>query len=310
MTWSPEEFVGKARLYVERGLEAEDPAVRAWWFHFAVEPMVRAMVSTVHPVILADPRSTESLLAAVGEARDDSKIVRTRGLAELIDYSASLEVVTVEAKDAAVRLVVRRNAECHGPTAEFEELGEERWMPDFLILAGAFCKQCDIDLEDFVGSGYAEQALELETQTIKEAEAEVAKLVAEARKRPLEEVELSAVTMIEKTSGEVLWAVDCPACTRRGEMAGVRVHVGAARFDGDELSQPVSVAGRRFACPHCGLQLQGTAQLVAAELPATTTTHDYVNPFEALNIDVVEEANNQGLEVIDPTYDGREYEDE
>ncbi len=310
MSWTTDEFVGKARLYVERGLEAEEPAVKAWWFHFAVEPMIRAMVSTVHPVVLADPRSIESLLAAVGETETDSAVIRTRGLAEITEYSTRLEPVTVEVKDAAVRLIVRRNAECHGPTAEFEDLGEERWMPDFLILAAAFCKQCGRELESFVGNGYAEQAEELEKQTITEAEAEVAKLIAEAKKRPLEKVEVSMITMVEKTSGEVLWAVDCPACEKRGEMAGMRVHVGAARFDGDELSQPVSVAGRSFACPHCGLKLQGTAQLVAAELPASMTTHDYVDPFEALHIDVVEEANNQGLQVIDASYEGQEYEDE
>jgi hypothetical protein len=309
MSWTTDEFVGKACLYVERGLEAEEAAEKAWWFHFAVEPMIRATVSTIHPVVLADPRSVESLLAAVGEAEADSAGIRTRGLAEITEYATRLEPVTMEVKNAAGRLIVRRNAECHGSTAEFENLGEERWMPDFLILATAFSKQCKLELKSFVGEGYAEQAEELEKQTIAEAEAEVAKLIAEARKRPLEEVEPSAITMIEKTSGEVQWAVDCPACEKRGKMAGTRVHVGAARFDGDELSQPVSIAGRSFACPHCGLRLQGTAQLVAAELPATTTTYDYVDPFEALQIDVVEEANNQGLHVIDPG-EGPEYEDE
>ena len=264
----------------------------------------------IHPVVLADPRSVELLLAAVGETETDSKVIRTRGLAELTEYSFRLESVTAEVKDAAGRLIVRRNAECHSPTAEFEELGEERWMPDFLILATAFCSECELELKDFVGQGYAKQAEELEKQTIAEAEAEVAKLIAEAKKRPLEEVEPSSVVMVEKTSGEVIWAVDCPACNKRGEMSGNRVHVGAARFDGDELSQPVSVMGRRFGCPHCGLKLEGTAQLVAAELPAAMTTHDYVDPFEVLHIDVVEEANSQGLQVVDPSYEGREYEDE
>lgn len=310
MSWSTEEFVGKARLYVDRGLDAEDAALRAWWFHFAVEPMVRAMVATINPVVLADPRSIDSLIAAVGETETDPKLVRTRGLAEITDYVTRLESVTVEVRDATGRLIARRNAECHGPGAEFAELGEARWMPDFLILATAFCGQCEVTLEDFVGPGYAGQAEELEKKTIAEAKAEVAKLIAEAKQRPLEDVEPSNVVMVEKTSGEVLWAVDCPACEKRGEMTGYRMHVGAARFDGDELSQPVSVSGRRFSCPHCGLKLEGTAQLVAAELPAATTTYDYLDPVEALNIDVVEEATNQGLHVVDPEYEGREYEDE
>ena len=309
MSWSSDAFIGKAQLYVERGLEEEDAATRAWWFHFAVEPMIRAMVATLHPVLLAHPQSVESLLSAVGEGEADTTLIRTRGINETIEQAARLPSFTPEVREASSRLIVRRNAECHGPDAEFEDIEEDAWMPDFLILAVSFCDECELELERFVGEGYAQLAGELAAQTVAEAEAEVKKLVAEARKRPNRPASPPEWTMLEKTSGEVLWFVECPACKNRGQMTGTRVHVGAPRFDGDELNQPVTIAGRRFACPYCELQLEGTAQLVAAHLPTTTQTSDYLDPYEALNLDPVEEVSSRGMYIVDPD-EGMEYEDE
>jgi hypothetical protein len=308
MSWSTEAFIGKARLYVERGLDAEDDALKAWWFHFAVEPMLRAMVATIHPVLLADPRSIETLLAAAGDEESDNAVARVRGMKELIELALRLDSFTPEVQDAASRLVVRRNAECHGPSAAFEDL-EEEWMPDFLMLATAFCDECGLELVEFIGAGYAETAADLAKKTVAEAEAEVAKLIAAAKKRPVDDDGTPEWTMIEKTSGEVRWRVKCPACEDTGIMSGGRVHVAEARFDGDELSQQVTVAGRHFTCPHCRLELEGTAQLVAAGLKATTTTYDWLDPYEALGLDPVEEVSSRGHYIVDPD-EGNPYEDE
>jgi hypothetical protein len=309
MSWSTEALAGKAQLYVERGLDAKDDALKAWWFHFAVEPMLRAMVATINPVLLADPRSIEGLLAAAEDKESESAVVRVRGVKELIELALRLDSFSPELQDAASRLVVRRNAECHGVSAAFEGLAEEEWMPDFLMLATAFCGECGLELAAFVGPGYAETAAELAEKTVAEAEAEVAKLIAAAKRRPVGDGQVPEWTMAEMTSGEVRWRVKCPACGKQGLMSGGRVHVAEARFDGDELSQQVTVAGRNFDCPHCQLELQGTAQLVAAGLKATTTTYDWLDPYEALGLDPVEEASSRGLYVVDPD-EGNPYEDE
>lgn len=310
MSFSAEAFIGKAHTYVERGLDAESDALKAWWLHFAVEPMLRAMVASIHPVLIADPRSVEALLMAAGKGGSDAALVKSRGLKELIELALRLDSFTPELKEAASRLVVRRNAECHGANAAIEELEEGEWMPDFLMLASAFCDECDIELRDFVGSGYAETAAELAKETVADAEAEVAKLIAAARKSPAPDGEhLDWGRMVKGTKGDARWPVKCPACEASAMMSGSRVHVAEPRFDGDELSQQTTLAGRNFACPECGLRLQGTAQLVAAGLKATTTTYDWIDPYEALGLDPVEEASSRGLHVIDPD-EGHPYEDE
>ncbi len=151
MSWSSEKFIGKAQLYVDRGLATDDDAVKAWWFHFAVEPMLRAMIATIHPVLLAHPQSVDALLAAVGQDEGESTVIRSRGMKELLDHALRLKSFTPEARDSVGRLVVRRNAECHGPAAAFEAIGESDWMPDFLRLATAFSIECGLKVETSLG---------------------------------------------------------------------------------------------------------------------------------------------------------------
>lgn len=308
MTWSADTYIAKARCYVERGLETTDDAMRAWWFHFSIEPLLRAAVSTIHPVLLADPRSTESLLSAVGPDAATDAVVRSRSINEVLELALRLKSFQGEVKEAAARLLLRRNAECHGPVAAFQDLQEDAWMPDFLLVASASCVATGVDLAGLVGPGYAAQAAELAATIGAEVEATVKRLLAEARKRERVDVPPLSWTMVERVDGNVLWVVRCPACDGQGQMSGARVHVGSPRFDGDELSEPVTVAGRRFLCAQCGLELKGRAQLFAAGLPATIRTSDHLDPYEILNLDLAEEAEARGLHIIDP--DDFEYRDE
>src|SRR5687767_11088635 len=119
MAWSPDAFIAKARCYIERGLEANDDATRAWWFHFAVEPLVRAAVASIHPALLADPRSPDSLLSAVSTDDAFDQVIRSRPINELLELAMRVPAFHVEVKEAAARLILRRNLECHGPVAAF-----------------------------------------------------------------------------------------------------------------------------------------------------------------------------------------------
>lgn len=84
-------------------------------------------------------------------------------------------------------------------------------------------------------------------------------------------------------------------------MSGARVHVASPRFDGDELSQLVTIAGRTFLCAQCALELRGRDQLAAAGMPATVRTSDQLDPYDTLNLDPAEEAEARGLHVVDPS---------
>ena len=308
MAWSSEAFIAKARCYIERGLEATDETVRAWWFHFAVEPLVRATVAAIHPALLADPRHVDSLLSAVSTEEAIDEVVRSRAITDVLELATRAPSFHIEVKEAAARLILRRNVECHGPTAAFANQPEDTWMPDFLRVAGACCTATRVDLASLVGQGYASQASDLADAVQKEVRAEVLKLLAEAKTRDKKDAPSPDWNLIEKTDGTVVWVVACPACGEKGQMSGARVYVAAARFDGDQLSHPVTIAGRRFSCAHCGLELKGRAHLAAAGLPATIRTSEALDPYETLDLDPAEVLLAQGLQVIDPS--DFEYQDE
>lgn len=308
MTWSAESYIAKARAYVERGLDSGDDSVRAWWFHFAIEPMLRAAVSSIHPALLADPKSVESLLASVGPSSAGGEVLRSRGVNEILEIALRLPAFRQEEKDAAARLLLRRNAECHGPQAIMHGMAEDEWMPDFLRVASACCGAVGVELASLVGQGYADQAAELAQTRRDDVTKRVREMIAAAKTRPAVDVPTPGWTLVERKDGNVLWIAPCPACGGQGQMAGTRVHVGSPRFDGSDLTEPVTIAGRSFHCPRCQLELKSRAELSEAGLPATIRTSDYVDPYEALNLDLAEEAEARGLHVVDPS--DFEYRDE
>lgn len=302
MTWSETLYLGKAKTYIERGLEAEDEAVRAWWIHFSIEPLIRAAVASVHPALLADPRHVDSLLLAVGVTEHADTITRSRGLKELVEIAQQISILDGEAGRCAARLLLRRNEECHGPAAALESVRDSEWLPDFLRVAASCAATLSIELGAIVGQGYAAHARDLAEQSRADTEATVQRLIAEARKRDkLDPPPSAGWSLVEQSSGEVFWVQTCPACGAEGQMEGARVHVGGPRFDGEELTRPVTVAARRFSCPTCRLELTGQLQLSAAGLPATTRHSDWVDPYDALQLDPAEEAEARGLQVIDPS---------
>jgi hypothetical protein len=86
-------FLTKASRYVERGM-AEDHASEqhAYWPHFSVEPLLRATVAHVHPALLADPRSDESLLAALRVGGyEEQPMFRSRPSGALVKLLGTLD---------------------------------------------------------------------------------------------------------------------------------------------------------------------------------------------------------------------------
>ncbi len=314
MTWSPDQFVAKAKCYIERGLR-EDPgtATRAWWFHFSVEPLLRAAVAKKHPALLANPRSIGGLMAALGEEPLGVKLPLSRGLGELLKDIVPLIVPGFDDNLArrAATLIARRNSELHGPDAAFEGLGDEEWMSDFLRVALAICSYLQKALDDLVGVGFAEHARAIADEDEAATKHLVGRLLTEAQSRFAgpKVGPYSGVMTLVYDGGAVTRFVPCPACEQPGALSGRSVHQGPARLEEGLLSRAVTVAASRFQCKHCGLHLVGGAQIGAAGLQDTFESVDELDPWEALGLDAAEEVERMGLIVIDPD-EGRGYEDE
>lgn len=314
--WSSDQFYAKAKSLIERGLDSvDDPTARAWWFHFALEPLLKAVVANRHPVLLADPRSFDSLLVSIGEAPLKAPAMNSRTMADLVKNILpaliSEDRWSSETGLRAQALLDRRNNACHGPDAAFENLDQDLWLPDFLRVALPLCEALGEELADLVGPELADHARDIVAEDEKRVLHDVTVLIDEARARFGDLIPVQASYQMIVGEADVRRAQLCPACGSGGTLRGRVAHIGPVRIDEvDGLVRSATIACTDFRCPQCSLHLLGHARLRAAKLPATfEAIVEELDAYQLLRLDPAEELQRQGLFVVDPEdYNG--YEDE
>jgi hypothetical protein len=304
-------FVAKAKRYVSRatahGAQSEE---HAFWLHMAVEPLLRAAVAQVNPVLLAEPRDDAAVLAALGVGAR-REISRSRKSSNLVALLARVDAHRF-GPDFARRsnaLLERRNVECHSGVAAFAN-PRGSWRDDFLRVALTICGFLAIEPDDLLGEGLARIANDLSERDEREVEAEVRRLIAAASAKPSpvpeSERKFAAIAGVEEaqfTNGLVAHAVSCPACGNPAFVSGWPVHSGDPALVGADLVRTLTVASQAFACDYCGLSLANRPLVAAAGLPDVFETTQYVDPYETLSLDPREEIERMGLEVIDPSWE-------
>jgi hypothetical protein len=286
---------------------AEDHASEqhAYWLHFSVEPLLRATVAHAHPALLADPRSDESLLAALGVGGyEEQTAFRSRPSSALVKLLGALDAQRF-GPDFARRIntfIDTRNVESH---AEGSPLGSLRagWRDDFLRVATPLCDFIQVAVASVLGDGLATLSAQLTERDEKAVQAELQRLVAEARSKAISPVARTGVTEVGFADGRVSRAVNCPACGNESYVIGWPIRRSEPVVHKGGLVRRVAVAAQNFACEHCELRLADRPLLVAAGLPDVFETVDVVDPYEALTLDPAEEVERMGLVVVDPDWE-------
>ncbi len=318
-TFNQNALEAKARTYIDRALqEPRDSALFAFWCHLALEPLARAAIAQVSPVLLADGRSgaaAASQAAAVGAQTGEA--VRSAGLAHVMDLCQRvLSGFTGENLEAARRLAERRNSELHTGDAPFEQLTLSDWYTDFIRVMRVLMETLHQTLEDLLGT---DEAMFAESELVEEDRA-VTSAVKQAIGRARHRAETwSATERVARTeaaraaaraAGGHVHTVACPACEADAVVRGdVAVH-GATRLDPDtnELYEPLVVVPTSFSCTACELRLDSRNELRAARVGDPFTVISEVDPLDFHGIDIAEAASQAGLYVVEES--GMEYEDE
>jgi len=319
-TVDPYALEAKARLYVGRGLEHSRESSRfAFWFHLAIEPLARAAIAQIHPVLLADGKAgnpAASQAAALGV--DVAEPFRSAGLHHVLNLCGRvLQPFTGEEQAAAQRLAERRNTEMHTGDAVFEDLALSDWYTDFARVAVALSAATGRELRDFLGR---EEAAIARAELIEEdraVTAQVKQAIGRANHRVAAWADAerthreSAVRAIGSSLGPYGREHTCPACGTAAVVRGDVAARGSTRLEPDtnELYETLVVVPTVFRCPLCELQLDGRAELRAGRVGDPFTVAAEVDPVEFHGIDVADEAQRAGLYVVDPA-DEMGYQDE
>lgn len=317
--FDPSALEAKGRLYIERALaQPRGSSEYAFWCHLAVEPLARAAIASVNPVLLADGKAGNP---AISQAAALGFEVAGPVTSAALNHVLALCPVVLptffadEEQAAARRLAVRRNAELHTGDAAFEALALSDWYTDFARVMRALAGVLGRELADLLGDEEADFA---ESELVEEDEAITAlvkQAIGRARHRAARWSESerahreAAIRAIASSTGPHEEDRDCPACGGPGLVRGEVAFRGPTRLDGEtnELFESLVVVPNTFRCPLCELHLDDRRELRAASVGDPFVVVSDVDPVEFHGIDVAEEAERAGLYVVDPE---PEYEDE
>ena len=318
--FDPYALEAKARLYVDRGLEySRQSSQFAFWCHLAVEPMVRAAVAHIDPVLLADGRSGNPAVnqaAALGV--DVAEPVRSAGLQHVLNVCRLvIPAFTEDEHGAARRLGDRRNAEMHTGEAAFEALALSDWYTDFARVAVAVSASSGRDLHHLLGSQEAAIAQAELVEEDQATTAQVKQAIGRAKSRVAgwtdseRESRMTAARAVGLGLSPYGREQTCPACGGDAIVRGDVAVPGTTRLepDSNELYESMVVMPIAFRCPLCELQFDGRAELRAAGVGDAFTVESEVDPVEFHGIDAMELAERAGLYVVHPE-DQMGYQDE
>jgi hypothetical protein len=289
MSWERDPLWAKSRLFFERAFEElpEEPLF-GLWCSMGLELLGRAALASVSPTLLAEPdKEHKNLLHALSRGTQ-STTRRSIGTVPVFNLCRILfDRFTEDDRFAALALVNRRNDELHTGAAAFEEYPSKMWLPGFYRACQSLASAMGESLETLFGKDEARIALEILNEIQQKVTGHVQSTIAAHRKvfefKSAEEKQAAVATA--KNEAEQLahlrhHKVTCPACgcdaTVQGEAFGPK-HV---THGDDSIIVRQSISPRSFACPACGLKLQGYAELDAAKLGGQYSRRTEVSPEE------------------------------
>lgn len=293
----PDALRAKSQLYVQRGFRAKvagDFDEYQLWASLALELLGKAALAKVHPALIADPSSKESLFAACG--RPISPDVKSIGAKTLFDR------LTFISKEFDARhqrfcdqMALRRNSELHSGEAPFTGMSEEVWEREYWGAIDVILRIQGLTLKEWVGAENAsaptkvieaaEKALEW---SVKHRVKRCAEDFLAKHKDPKERVgiiERSRARGLPVAIGKSLAGYEsnatetCPACSAMGYL-GLSLWEEEITEEENEIQGPdgewyqdapserieSTFNVEEFICPDCSLHLFGVKEIAASGL--------------------------------------------
>jgi hypothetical protein len=312
--WQPDELWERTRLYAARAAREEQAgALFPFWSILALELLGRTVVSSVHPVLLADPQDADNLLYACGVV----SLVRPRSVPSATVFRRCVKIVdnfTEADLKGTLGLIELRNEELHSGGTPFEGLRTSAWLADYFRICAVLLRHLGKDLADLFGPEQALAAERMIAAAMEELETEMRSYVAVLARRfqALDEQDWAARR--EAASRETLrrdnesWAphqmgsvVPCPACGTEAWMTGELVRSGEPVTDEDAIVYEIIKIPTRLECSACGLEVVGHERLHAIGLGGLFARQFREDPASFFNIEF--DASDVDLsEYFEPDY--------
>ena len=268
MKWDSGQYWLKSRTFQSRASDpARPPAERSFWRALALELLMRAALTRVHPALNADPQNEGlHLLYAFGiPVKGEPRSIPIHAV------SARLQRIVPKfqqpAREFCDYLMLKRNEEVHTCELPFEAMAEAQWLPHYYEVCSTLNEYVGHTLADYFGADEAAVADELIKAKDSAKRGDVERRVAqhraafagltEERRRTLVEVqEAASIGWPHPASG-----TNCPACGCRALMIGRLERSSDPMFrDGALVVQEIYLT-TSLSCAACGLELHDVSEV-------------------------------------------------
>ena len=283
---SSDALFAKSQVYMQRALARKDGGdldEYQLWASLALELLGKSVLAALHPSLVADPQSWESLFAAAGKVvSTDVKTITAKTLFLRLGHMSPRFDKTVAGFCDAI--AQRRNAELHSGEAPFRTMRLDAWQDRFWHATDVILSMREQNLEAWLGADQAAapQAILVHAAAaladairIRVSDAGTAFGGRSSSDRTRTLAELAAKTSIHFTElfdapADGVWREVCPACTGQAFVTGESVseEITDQGEDRDWAWETVerTYSPEEFHCPACELRLHGFAELEAAGL--------------------------------------------
>lgn len=288
-SWDSGKLWLKAKLFIDRANEHEQSSVDfAFWCALSLECLARSALTSVHPVLNADPREDSNLLYACGFAFSKPRSLPAHSV--YIRLEKIVEPFQKHHRELCDFVSLQRNAHLHTADLPYENLGTGKWLPryyDTLTILNEFIGK---SLEDFIGPANSKAAIQL----IKSLNAEIVSSVKSkinAHKKVFEAKPAEEKTKLLTAAKSVKFSLrrgengcTCPSCGADAKLIGERLKEFPEKYDDGELYMEVEYMTSSFKCGVCSLSLTGVDEVSHAGLKThfveteTTSLHDLYEP--------------------------------
>lgn len=280
----------KSRLFIARGLENRTAGRYddfQLWASLSLELLAKAAIAYVDPILVADPTSFGSMLAAAGHPHGTAtrSIMAKTVFERLVIVAPGFDR---NAHDFCMLLAARRNDELHSGALPYVGTSPDSWVPTFWNVAEVILSAQEKTLVDWVGRDEAGRAAELVDAVRTAVEQAVAHRIEERQawfnatyppgssSRRAIQAEVAALWYLRGSFGQrapdALTQQTCPACESTGAIGGDEYYSEAEETPGSFDEPPGRIVttyykALGFRCRACNLVLDGQSELDLAGLP-------------------------------------------
>lgn len=290
--WSKDAFFPKAQRYAEKMIAQDDSEWEfGFWSAVTLEILIRAAVSNISPVLVAEGKDWNNILYALNKAPNQKKYnPKSASVSELLKKLESLvPEFTNEMSNFSAAHMNRRNTELHSGSLPFDDVRPSSWIPIFY----STCK--------VLATSMGETLITLfDVETASEADIQIAALLDESAQSVRGtihacQVSWSAKPVEEKeklvTQAEILSSkhhghrAQCPACQSTALLQGSSIRTFKPEISDEMVVEKQLMRPSSFECIACGLKISGFSKLVACGLGDSYTSTNFYSAIEYFEID-------------------------